>query len=162
LTGANGSLLVNDPATSSNFEIDFSQITQFGSEFAVNDISQNGFAVGRLAGVEISAGGNIFARFTNGQARLLGVVALANFNNPNGLAPTGNTEWAETFDSGNPVVGTPGTSSLGVIQSGAVEESNADLTEELVDLIIAQRNFQANAKTIQTADTVTQAIINLR
>ena len=162
LTGDNGSLLVNDPATSSNFEIDFSEITQFGSEFAVNDISQNGFAVGRLAGVEISAGGNIFARFTNGQARLLGVVALANFNNPNGLAPTGNTEWAETFDSGNPVVGTPGTSSLGVIQSGAVEESNADLTEELVDLIIAQRNFQANAKTIQTADTVTQAIINLR
>jgi flagellar hook protein FlgE len=87
---------------------------------------------------------------------------MASFANTQGLNPLGETSWAQSFESGEPVVGAPLTSTLGGIQSGALEESNVDLSEELVRLIIAQRNFQANAKTIETADTVTQAIINIR
>ncbi|HRH78575.1 MAG TPA: flagellar hook-basal body complex protein, partial [Cellvibrionaceae bacterium] len=87
---------------------------------------------------------------------------LSNFANPQGLQPVGDTMWAENFESGAPNVGTPGSGALGAIQSGALEESNVDLSSELVNLIIAQRNFQANSKTIETANQVTQTIINLR
>ena len=146
----------------SNFSIDIRDATQFGSAFAVNDMSQDGFTVGRLADVDITSDGQIFTRFTNGQSQVLGQVALANFNNPQGLQPLGDSSWSETFASGTALLGTPGSAALGVLQSGALEESNVDLSQELVGLIIAQRNFQANAKTIETADAVTQAIINLR
>ncbi len=156
------SLPIPEPAASSNFLVDLSGSTQFGSPFSVNDISQNGFTTGRLAGVDFSAEGIIFARYTNGQSRVLGQLALANFNNTQGLAPQGHSFWAETFDSGNAIVGTPGSAALGVIQSGALEESNVDLSNELVALIVAQRNFQANAKTIETESAVTQSIINIR
>ncbi len=156
------SLPIPEPATSSNFLVDLSGSTQFGSPFSVNDISQNGFTTGRLAGVDFSAEGVIFARYTNGQSRVLGQLALANFNNTQGLSPQGHSFWAETFESGNAIVGTPGSAALGVIQSGALEESNVDLSSELVALIVAQRNFQANAKTIETESTVTQSIINIR
>jgi len=157
-----GGVFPNNPPNSSNFEIDIGSVTQFGSDFAVQDISQDGFTTGRLADVDISDDGTIFTRFTNGQARTLGQVALANFANAQGLQPVGSTAWTETADSGDAIIGTPGSSALGTIQSGALEESNVDLSKELVALIIAQRNFQANSKTIQTADAVTQSIINLR
>ena len=163
LTFASGaSFPITDPLTSSNFEIDLEGITQFGSTFAVNDITQDGYTTGRLTNVDVSPVGIIFARYTNGQSRSLGQVALANFRNQQGLQPIGNTAWVETFTSGNPITGTPGSSALGVLQSGALEESNVDLSEELVALIEAQRNFQANSKTIQTEDAITQSIINIR
>ena len=144
------------------FTIDLSDSTQFGTNFAVNALSQDGYTSGQLASVDIDETGIIFSRFTNGQSKVMGQVVLANFPNVQGLQALGNTSWAETFSSGAPVVSTPGTSGMGVIQSGALEESNVDLTAELVKLITAQRNFQANAQTIQTEDAVTQTIINLR
>lgn len=161
LPGADDALPATPPTTS-NFTIDLSGTTQFGSVFAVNDINQNGFATGLLTGVDIAGTGGVFARYTNGQSRLLGQVGLANFSNVEGLSPQGNTQWAETFDSGNPVVGTPGSASLGVLQSGALEESNVDLSAELVSLILAQRNYQANARAIETESAVTQAILQIR
>jgi flagellar hook protein FlgE len=157
-----GTVPVVEPATSSNFEITLTGSTQFGSPFAVEDSDQNGYSTGRLVGLDVGVDGTIFARFTNGEAQVLGQVALANFNNLDGLKPVGSTMWAQTFESGEAVVGTPGTASLGAINSGAIEESNVDLSEQLVNLIIAQRNFQANAKTIETANATTQTVINLR
>jgi len=154
--------LPTTPPTTSNFTIELAGTTQFGSVFAVNDVSQDGFATGLLTGVDIARTGGVFARYTNGQSRLLGQVALANFSNVEGLSPQGNTQWAESFESGNPIVGSPGSASLGVIQSGALEESNVDLSEELVNLILAQRNYQANARAIETESTVTQAILQIR
>lgn len=142
--------------------IDLSSSTQFGSTFAVNSVTQDGFTSGQLLGVDIDSSGIIFARYSNGQSQAKGQVMLANFANTQGLQPQGNTTWAETFTSGSPVVSEPGTAGLGLIQSNALEESNVDLTGELVRMILAQRNFQANAQTIQAEDTVTQSIINLR
>jgi flagellar hook protein FlgE len=142
--------------------IDLSTTTQFGSDFGVSFISQNGFSSGQLRGVEISDTGVIFARYTNGQSFALGQVALANFANQQGLQPLGSTAWAETFASGVATISEPGTAGLGLIQSGALEDSNVDITQQLVNMITAQRNFQANAQVIQTEDTVTQTVINLR
>lgn len=136
--------------------------TQLGSPFAVNAITQDGYTTGRLNNIDVDSTGVFYGRFTNGQSRALGQVALANFSNVQGLRPVGDTAWAGTFTSGDPVVGAPSTASLGSITSGALEDSNVDLTDELVQLITAQRNFQANAQTIRTADAVTQTIINLR
>ena len=135
--------------------------TQHGGYFATNDINQNGYGTGRLTGLEIDQDGIIFARFTNGQAQTLGQVALASFRNPEGLTPLGDTAWGESFESGNPTVGQPRTGAFGQIRSSALEDSNVDLSEELVGLIIAQRNFQASAKTIETTDQVTQTILNI-
>ena len=115
-----------------------------------------------MSGLDIGNDGIIFARFTNGQSRIEGQLALADFPNPQGLTPLSETTWGETFSSGSVVVGAPGTSSLGLIQSGALEDSNVEISEELVDMIIAQRSFQANAEVISTNDTITQSIINLR
>lgn len=142
--------------------IDLSSSTQYGSNFAVNSISQDGFTSGQLLGVDIDSSGIIFARFSNGQSQARGQIMLANFANVQGLQPLGNTTWAETYTSGAPVVSEPGTAGLGLVQSNALEESNVDLTGQLVRMILAQRNFQANAQTIQAEDTITQTIINLR
>jgi flagellar hook protein FlgE len=141
---------------------DFSNTTQYGSEFAVNDLTQDGFTSGRLSGVDIDNTGVVFARFTNGQSIALGKVAMAKFNNPQGLRQLGDTSWAQTYTSGDVLLGEAGTSSFGLIQSGALENSNVEIAEQLVNLITAQRNFQANAQVISTADTVTQTIINIR
>lgn len=149
-------------APGSDFVVSVAGSTQFGSSFAVSDVDQDGFSPGRLSSIEIDDSGILFARYTNGEALTLGQIVLASFSNVQGLSPLGDTAWAESFESGLPSVGTPLSGSLGAVQAGALEESNVDLSEELVHLIIAQRNFQANAKTIETADTVTQAIINLR
>ena len=142
--------------------VDFNNTSQYGSDFSVNTLSQDGFATGRLSGIDISDAGVITSRFTNGQSRTLGQIAIATFNNTQGLRQLGDTSWAETFDSGAPLVGAPGNGSAGLIESGALEGSNVDLTEELVGMITAQRNFQANAQVITTADTITQTIINIR
>ncbi|WP_020146205.1 flagellar hook protein FlgE [Thioalkalivibrio sp. ALJ15] len=142
--------------------VDFAGTTQYGGDFSVNDLGQNGFASGRLTGVDIDSSGAVFARFTNGQSAVLGQVAMARFNNPQGLEQLGNNLWAETFAAGDRTLGAPGTSNLGEIQAGALEASNVDIAQELVNLITAQRNFQANAQTISTADQVTQTIINIR
>jgi len=149
------------PGGSQSPVIDFAGTTQFGSPFSVNNLTQNGFASGRLSGIDIDNEGVVFARFTNGQSDALGKVALAKFNNPQGLRPVGDTNWIETFDAGTVQIGEAGSSSFGLIQSGALESSNVDLTEQLVNLIIAQRNFQANAEVISTADDITQTIINI-
>ncbi len=137
-------------------------ITQFGGSFTVNGIKQNGYTSGRLTGIDIDDTGIVRARFTNGQNRTLGQVTLANFSNANGMRQLGETNWAESFDSGPALIGTPGSGSLGLIQSGALEGSNVDLTGQLVNMITAQRNFQANAQVISTADAVTQTVINIR
>ena len=156
-----GPLPIPNPPESSNFEMDISALTQFGSPFAVNDLSQNGFTTGRLVGLDIDGSGVLLSRFSNGQSLILGQVALANFNDAGGLSPDGDTSWVQSFASGDPIVGAPGTASLGLLTASAVEASNVDLSNELVNLIIAQRNYQANSKTIETANTVQQAILNI-
>ncbi len=140
----------------------YSSTTQFGSEFAVNELTQDGFTSGRLSGVEVDSSGVVFARFTNGQSEPLGKVALARFNNVQGLRQIGDTSWTESFASGDVQLGEAGTSSYGLIQSGALENSNVDLATQLVNLITAQRNFQANAQVITTSDAITQSVINIR
>lgn len=144
------------------FNIDLAGSTQFAASFAVTAVVQDGFTTGDLAGLEIDDSGLLVARYTNGQTRTQGQVVLASFANQQGLTPLGKTAWAQSFASGEPVVGAPTSGTLGSIQSGALEQSNVDLSEQLINLIISQRNYQANAKTIQTADAVTQTIINLR
>lgn len=156
------SFAVSGGATTMQLTIDHGDSTQFGSDFSVFALSQDGFPTGRLSELDIDSEGIIFARFTNGQSRVEGQVALADVPNIQGLQPVSDTSWAETFSSGAAVIGRPGTSSLGLIQSGALEESNVELSEELVNMIIAQRMFQANAEVITTADSVTQTIINIR
>jgi flagellar hook protein FlgE len=142
--------------------LDFSDATQYGSAFSVNNLNQDGYASGRLSGVDIDSDGIVFARYTNGQSLAIGKVALAKFNNPQGLRPDGDTNWVETFPSGNAQLGEANTSSFGSIQSGALESSTVDIAEQLVNLIMAQRNFQANAEVITTADAITQTVINIR
>ena len=145
-----------------SMSLDFSNATQFGNAFGVNSLSQDGFTTGRLTGVSVADDGVVFARFTNGQSTELGKLALANFVNPGGLQQLGDTSWGESFQSGDALLGEASTASFGNIQSGALEASNVDLTAELVSMITAQRNFQANAQMISTSDTVTQTIINIR
>lgn len=144
------------------FSLDMSGMTQFGSPFSVNSLFQDGYASGRLAGVNIGADGTIKGRYTNGQSQNLAQIVLAQFSNPNGLKSLGQNQWADSPDSGLPVIGTPGSGSLGVVQSSAVEDSNVDLTAELVAMITAQRFYQANAQSIKTQDEVMQTLVNLR
>jgi flagellar hook protein FlgE len=136
--------------------------TQFASGFAVNTLAHNGFGTGQLSGLDISDEGVIRANYTNGTSTALGKIALARFSNPQGLRQEGNTAWSETIDSGASIAGEAGSASFGFIRSGALEASNVDLTAELVNLITAQRNFQANAKSIETSNTITQAILQIR
>jgi len=157
-------LTVVNPASAGNQTINFNfnGTSQFGGSFGVNSMTQDGFASGRLSGFSTSSDGTILGRYTNGQSRALAQLVLANFTSPQGLQPLGNNAWAETANSGGPLVGTPGSSSLGVLQSSAVEDSNVDLTAELVNMITAQRVYQANAQTIKTQDQVLQTLVNLR
>ena len=153
---------VNSANTPLNFDVDLGSSTQFGSNFGTNRLEQDGFAPGRLVGINISQDGIVQGRYTNGQSRNLAQVALVNFTAPNGLQPLGGNQWAETSDSGPPLIGAPGTSSLGLITASAVEDSNVDLTAELVNMITAQRNYQANAQSIRTQDQILQTLVNLR
>jgi flagellar hook protein FlgE len=140
----------------------FDPSTQFGSPFSTNSAVQDGYASGRLLGVNVSENGTLFGRYSNGQSKVLAQVALVNFPNAQGLSPIGDTNWMQTYASGEPIVGAPGTANLGLINSGAVEDSNVELTEELVNMINAQRSFQANAQVISTADSMTQTLLNIR
>jgi flagellar hook protein FlgE len=149
-------------AAGQTFDIDLSSCTQYGSNFSVNSLSQDGYTAGQLLGIDVDSEGVVFARYSNGQSQAMAQIVLAKFANVQGLKPVGDTTWVETFSSGAPVVSDPGTSGLGLVQSNALEESNVDLTAQLVRMIVAQRNFQANAQTIQAEDAVTQTIINLR
>ncbi|MCF6753208.1 flagellar hook protein FlgE [Stutzerimonas degradans] len=142
--------------------LDFSKSSQYASTFAVNSVAQDGYTTGELAGLEIDDTGVIFARYTNGQSKVQGQIVLANFANVQGLTPVGKTQWVQSFESGEPVVGTPMSGTLGALQAGALEDSNVELSDQLVNLIVAQRNYQANAKTIETESAITQTIINLR
>lgn len=146
----------------SGIQIDLRSITQYGSAFGVTDLTQNGYAPGQLTGVSIDASGVMLARYSNGQTRPAAQIAIANFTNVQGLQPLGGNEWTMTYTSGDPIVGVPGTGNFGVLQAGALEESNVDLTGELVNMIVAQRAYQANAQTIKTEDQVMQTLVNLR
>ena len=144
-----------------SLNFDLGEITQFDDNFGVNRISQDGFAAGRLENFDVDSEGVIYGRFSNGQAKTMGQVTLSNFANESGLRQVGTTSWSETFASGEPATGAPGSASLGKVQSGALEGSNVDITNELVSMITAQRSFQANAKVISTGDTLTQTVINI-
>lgn len=154
--------LTNGAVSPFTFSLDLTGSTQFGTNFSVNNLTQDGYTSGRLNGFSVSNDGTVLARYSNGQTRPQGQIVLASFINPQGLAPLGNNNFAETADSGPPLVGAPNTGNLGVIQAGAVEESNVDLTAELVKMITAQRVYQANAQTIKTQDQVLQTLVNIR
>jgi flagellar hook protein FlgE len=145
------------------FNLNFSGSTQFGSSFAVNTILQDGYAAGTLAGFNIGSDGTVLGNYTNGQSQVVGQAVLATFRNPQGLQPLGNNVWAQSPDSGTAILGTPGSSGqFGVFQSAALEDSNIDLTAELVSMITQQRVYQANAQTIKTQDSILQTLVNLR
>lgn len=159
---AAGTAAITTGASAMAFDIDVSKMTQFGSSFAVNDLSQNGYAPGNLAGLSVSKDGLVQARYDNGQTRSIGQVALFSFRNPNGLTSIGNNQWTETGDSGQPTPGKPNTGIFGVLQASAIEESNVDLTAELVNLIVQQRNYQASAQSIKTQDQIMQTLVSIR
>ena len=145
-----------------SLDIDYSLSSQFAQPFSVLSVEQDGFTSGRLDGLEIDSSGTIRANYTNGQNNPLGKIVVANFNNQNGLKQIGNATYVETAVSGTPQVGEAGAEGFGNILSGSLERSNVDITEELVNLITAQRNYQASAKAIETTTSLTQTIINIR
>ena len=142
--------------------LDLSKATQFGTSFNVSNLTQDGYTAGELTSLNIEATGVITTRYSNGQTKNYGQLALADFRNLQGLAPIGGGEYLETFSSGQAVRGSPGVGKFGELRAGAVEESNVDLTAELVSMMTAQRNYQANAQTIKTQDQVMQTLVNLR
>ena len=135
---------------------------QYGSPFGVTNLTQDGFAPGQLSSMSIESDGVLMARYSNGQTRPAGQLQLANFRNPQGLVAMGGNAWASSFGSGTPITGVAGDGNIGVLQSGALEESNVDLTGELVSMITAQRVYQANAQTIKTQDQALQTLVNMR
>jgi flagellar hook protein FlgE len=142
---------------------DFSKTTQFGSPFIVNELSQNGYGPGELAGFGVDAEGKVLARYTNGRTEVQASVLLTNFRNPQGLQAIGGNQWVETGSSGSPnQLQSPGTGILGSLRPSALEQSNVELTGELVNMITAQRVYQANAQTIRAQDQLLQTIVNLR
>lgn len=151
-----------DPADSTTvIDLDIANTTQFASASIVKASAQDGYTKGDLIGVTFSGTGEMVASFSNGQNQDLGVVAIATFENQSGLQPSGDTEWTATLTSGDAIVNPPGTGLNGTLQSAALEQSNVDLSAELVSLIEAQRNFQANSKTLETLNTVTQNILQI-
>ncbi|MBE5527407.1 hypothetical protein A9J41_00555 [Laribacter hongkongensis] len=143
-------------------KFDFSGSTQFGTSFAVNELVQPGYASAVVSNLQIDKTGIVSARYSNGQTKVIGQVVLANFANQQGLQPIGNNRWMETYNSGNPTLNDPGSTNVGLIQSQALEDSNVDLTGELVNMITAQRYYQANAQTIKVHDQVLQSLMQMR
>lgn len=143
-------------------ELDLLSATQFGASFGVTDATQDGYAAGQLTAIVVEGDGVVTARYSNGRAQAAGQIEIANFRNPQGLQPLGDNRWGRTNASGEAILGVPGQGNLGVLQDGALEESNIDLTGELVNMIVAQRIYQANAQTIKTQDQVLQTLVNLR
>ncbi|WP_431820731.1 flagellar hook protein FlgE [Burkholderia sp. F1] len=147
--------------TPQNLTLDLTGTTQYGGKDGVTNLAQDGFASGTLSTFTIGADGKLTGNYSNGQTQTLGLIALANFNNPNGLTNLGGNQYAESSASGVPQISAPGSTNHGVLQGSALENSNVDLTAQLVNLITAQRNYQANAQTIKTQQAVDQAVINL-
>ena len=161
---ANGAALMGDgtPDSDNRLVFDYAATTQFNADYSVQQMDQDGYSAGRLAGIDVDESGTVYARYSNGQARTLGRVALATFTNPQGLRQLGDTNWAESFSSGQALSGEAATGNFGVVQSGALESSNVEITEQLVKMITAQRNFQANSQMLSTEDQVTQTMLNIR
>ncbi|KZN39528.1 flagellar hook protein FlgE [Pseudoalteromonas luteoviolacea S2607] len=136
--------------------------TQFASRFEVKALDQDGATTGRLAGIDIGSDGKIVASYSNGDSTFLGQVAMVRFSNSQGLTEVGNTGWKKSLTSGEPIAGEPGSGTLGTINSSALEQSNVNLTNELVDLISAQRNFQANSRALEVNSTLQQNILQIR
>ena len=149
-------------APTQSLTFDFSAATQFAGPFGVSVLSQDGYALGNLSGFSIGSDGKITGRYSNGVTKVVGEVALATFANMQGLQPLGDNQWAETGKSGAPVPNAPGTGNTGVLQTSAVAGSNVDLTAELVNMVTAQRNYQASSQTIKVQDAVYQSLLNLR
>ena len=168
LTPAAGTTLpINLTSTNPNIgvfvaQLDVSKATQYGTSFAISDLTQDGYTAGTLTGVSISEQGIITTRYSNGQSQATGKIALADFRNVQGLKPVGQGNWVESNSSGQPIHGAPGQGNFGTINSGSLEASNVDLTAELVAMMTAQRDYQSNAQTIKTQDTVLQTLVNLR
>jgi flagellar hook protein FlgE len=150
------------PATTAPVSISFAEAKQTGSAFGVIDVDQNGYGPGQLTGFSVDGGGTVLARYSNGRTLAAARVALADFPNEQGLVPMGNNIWRASTASGQPAVGAPGTGNRGVLQGGALEDSNIDMTAQLVDMISAQRAYQANAQTIKTQDQMLSTLVNLR
>ena len=142
--------------------LDLNKVTQFGTKFAVSELSQDGYTSGELTGINVENNGMIMTRYSNGVTRAEGQVALASFRNTQGLAAVGGNNWVETYESGQPVLGAPTDGNFGALRAGALEDSNVDLTAELVNMMTAQRAYQANAQTIKTQDQVMSTLVNLR
>lgn len=142
--------------------LNLDNVTQSGAKFAVSDLSQDGYASGELTGISVEPNGMIMTRYSNGVTRGEGQVALATFRNTQGLMQVGGNKWMETFESGQAVLGTPTEGQFGTLRSGALEDSNVDLTAELVNMMTAQRAYQANAQTIKTEDQIMSTLVNLR
>jgi flagellar hook protein FlgE len=157
-----GTFAPTNGSTPLDIGFDFTHATEYGTQNSVTTLTQDGYASGRMTGVDIDQDGRVFARFTNGQSLSLGQVAVASFSNPQGLQQAGENAWLDTFGAGDPILGVAGSGDFGTIRSGGLEASNVDIAAQLVKLITAQRNFQANAQVISTADAVTQTIINIR
>lgn len=156
LTFGNGSAAMN-------MAVNLTGTTQFGNVNAVNSLNQDGYTSGTLTSFAINEDGTITGKYSNEQTKLLGQVVLSSFANVNGLEPKGDNMYAETLASGQPLTGTPGAGTKqGSLEAGALESSNVDLTSELVNLIVAQRTYQANAQTVKTQDQVMQTLINMR
>lgn len=145
-----------------NIELNFEDSTQFDSASIVNSLSQNGYTMGQLVGVEPDSTGTIVARYSNNQTQAMGQVALANFANIQGLKRVGDNNWIASTESGLEKVGKPSSGMLGQVVAGSLEGSNTDMTKELVNMITAQRNFQANTQVVSTYNTLTQALLNIR
>ena len=143
-------------------ELNLDGVTQFGTKFAVSELTQDGYTSGQLTGINVGNDGVILTRYSNGVTRAEGQIALASFRNTQGLAAVGGNNWVETFESGQPVFGAPTDGSFGSLRAGALEDSNVDLTAELVNMMTAQRAYQANAQTIKTQDQVMSTLVNLR
>jgi len=158
IVNPNGATIV----TPLSFNLSLAGATQYGTGFGVTNLSQDGYAPGQLSSIAIEGDGIVMARYSNGQSKPAGQIELATFRNPQGLQALGGNVWANSYASGDPVVGVPAAGNMGVLQAGALEESNIDLTGELVNMITAQRIYQANAQTIKTQDQVLQTLVNLR
>lgn len=156
-----GSYSPSTGAAAMDVTFDLSGSTQDGDTFGVNSVSQNGYTTGSLTGIDISSTGVVEANFTNGQSVTLGQLALANFANTQGLQQVGDNAWTQTYESGDPVQGVAGSSGFGTIESGALEDSNVDVTTQLVDMITAQRAFEANSQMISTQNQLTQNILQI-
>jgi flagellar hook protein FlgE len=163
LTSINAALgLPSNAFSPMTFDVDLAGSTQFGSSFGTNRLEQDGYAAGRLVGLSVDSDGLVQGRYSNGQTLAKAQIVMANFTSPTGLQSLGNNQWTETSTSGPALIGAPNTSTLGSLSSSTVEESNVDLTAELVNLITLQRNYQANAQSIKTQDQVLQTLVNLR